>query len=890
MSTLTWLHISDLHFRTSQAYDANVVLRALLRDISERVEQDGLRPDFIAVTGDIAFSGQPAEYALAERFFDDLLATAELGQDRLFLVPGNHDIDRSLVTAGARAIGDSLQDRASVNAVLADPADRPLMMARFRHYAAFVNSYFGAQLHVDDKDYYYVRTFKVAGRRIALLGLNSAWLCASDEDKAKGLVLGERQARTVLEQAQDADIRIALLHHPFDQLREFDVNDVEPMLCAGCDFVLHGHLHRTSLASLKDPDAEAMVLSAGSCYVTRQVPNLYSFVRLDLATGTGTAYLRRFSDERGGFWAKDGLTYRNVPDGVYHFTFGRTAVTPPYKQRRVDAAVPGNARVGEHIDLLVQVRLPDSPLLGAADHDWPATHRPPSVEQTTETVAISFPQEPFTRQLGPARLKIQVVAPDFTIEGPGRGCEILDVPPDGDSKRILFLLTPTKPGICRINIAVHALDDTCLGTIPLQTTIGAPDNIVGPPMITAQLFLVVVVLATSQTSQATAAPASPANKPLRLPTRARRYSPIAAIVVFVSFALAAAQIYRVQTGDSVLSLLLRPTPTETVQVATPTWPAPATDLPLTAVSTALPTRPLPTLAPTRLVGTPPTSIAIEVTPLALYEEAASNIAWSPDSQALLIDGSILYDVVTGEGEQVSPERWGKAVFSPDGRLVAVATYDGVSLWGVSGRQTGLAFPGSRDTQSLAFAPDGTTLATGTGSTVKLWDVDTGAELWTFTGSSGRAVAFSPDGKILAAGGGVAGADIRLWNPDSHEELPALTGHSNWINSLAFSPDGELLASGSVDETVGVWDVATGNRLLSLTGHTGQVDGVAFSPDGRTLASASWDLTVRLWDVTSGRELMALTGPTTWIHSVAFSPDGSMLASGSADRLTLWRVE
>jgi 3',5'-cyclic AMP phosphodiesterase CpdA len=121
MSTLTWLHLSDLHFRATHAYDENIVLQALLRDVTDRIQQDGLRPDFVAVSGDIAFSGQPAEYELARRFFDDLLATTGLGKDRLFLVPGNHDVDRSRISPGARAIGDSLADRETAGAVLASP-------------------------------------------------------------------------------------------------------------------------------------------------------------------------------------------------------------------------------------------------------------------------------------------------------------------------------------------------------------------------------------------------------------------------------------------------------------------------------------------------------------------------------------------------------------------------------------------------------------------------------------------------------------------------------------------------------------------------------------------------------------------------------------------------
>ena len=323
---LTWLHISDLHFRTSTTYNANVVLQALLSDIRERIQKDNLHPDFIVVTGDIAFSGQPAEYALARTFFEELLDKTDLTRERLFVVPGNHDANRNLVTSGAKAIGVALTDRDSVNTLLDTPDDRRLVMARFKGYAEFVNDYLGQNW--SDERYYYVRTLDVAGRQVAVLGLNSAWLCASDEDKAKGLLIGERQARTALEKAEKADLRIALLHHPFDWLREFDQNDSAAMLTDGCDFILHGHLHRSAATQLTSPDSAAMILAGGACYETRDYANMYNWVRLDLATGAGTVFLRRYSPERGGFWAKDTLTYRNVQDGVYTFALrGRAPAT-----------------------------------------------------------------------------------------------------------------------------------------------------------------------------------------------------------------------------------------------------------------------------------------------------------------------------------------------------------------------------------------------------------------------------------------------------------------------------------------------------------------------------------------------------------------------------------
>ena len=65
----------------------NTVLRAMLDDIQRRCD-GGLEVDFVLITGDIAYSGDVSQYALAALFLSDLSKTVTLAVKNDILCAG----------------------------------------------------------------------------------------------------------------------------------------------------------------------------------------------------------------------------------------------------------------------------------------------------------------------------------------------------------------------------------------------------------------------------------------------------------------------------------------------------------------------------------------------------------------------------------------------------------------------------------------------------------------------------------------------------------------------------------------------------------------------------------------------------------------------------------
>jgi len=101
------LHVSDLHVVDPEK-DRHRQRRGLVLGEAWDVNLDAIARDgpidLVCFTGDLAFSGNKAEYDRVTVFVDARLARVAVPRSRFFVVPGNHDADRTIAPAAVRAL------------------------------------------------------------------------------------------------------------------------------------------------------------------------------------------------------------------------------------------------------------------------------------------------------------------------------------------------------------------------------------------------------------------------------------------------------------------------------------------------------------------------------------------------------------------------------------------------------------------------------------------------------------------------------------------------------------------------------------------------------------------------------------------------------------------
>lgn len=256
---LTWLHLADLHCGAAalgepHRFAQEAVLEAIRRDLADGSLKS---PDFIFVTGDVAFRGAASEYDEAKAWLSAVAEAAGSSLDRVRVIPGNHDVDRARTNNKpvARAHSEIRAAPEELDHELADEALRATLADKLAAYSAFVKSALPDHPAPGSNGLDWLeRVPAIPGQRgrARVAGLSTVWISdASDGRLHKGqalpfvrnMILGPRQVHEALGDLEDDELLVVLTHHPPEWLHRDSAEELESALSRRTHIHLCSHIH-----------------------------------------------------------------------------------------------------------------------------------------------------------------------------------------------------------------------------------------------------------------------------------------------------------------------------------------------------------------------------------------------------------------------------------------------------------------------------------------------------------------------------------------------------------------------------------------------------------------------------------------------------------------------
>ena len=342
------LHISDFHERGPREKEPYLRTHVFGENWDKNLDKilEGGPIDLVCMTGDVAQGGKSDEYQNVTEFIRNLTFRLGVSFDKIFIVPGNHDIDRGV---NVRAWKSMRKVSPMVNSLdlsrwMAGVAPMPppgvthtwkeKVLARQAAFWKWLSIDLGRMDLLPARSPHgslgFRQTIALPGgrRSMHIVGLDTAWL-AGDESDSTNLLVTTHQLYSLLSNPDGSPLdglRIVLMHHPISDLA--DRSEVTRILSERADLVLRGHLHEPDATCWVDADQRKLPQLAAGClyegHAASKYPNGIQVITLCLDDAgsqiEGELYFRTWSSR--GHWYDDNSLYRATHNGKIKWTIG----------------------------------------------------------------------------------------------------------------------------------------------------------------------------------------------------------------------------------------------------------------------------------------------------------------------------------------------------------------------------------------------------------------------------------------------------------------------------------------------------------------------------------------------------------------------------------------
>ena len=312
------IHFSDFHLDGKRIPKSeNNIVNYLITILKEINQQKKI--DLILFTGDLINQGGSnfEDISLAfekfkEIFIDKLCNSINLHSKQFIFTIGNHDVcrkkDNRYIESG---LFNTLTNNDAV-AELIDNEDSDNYIKRIVDFKAFEKEYY--KKYCKSSEYKYSKfcsNFKllIDGHLVGISALNTAWRCwHSDHDK-NTIIMGASQIQNSLSFLEECEFKIAISHHHYTFLNQFEIDLVQNLLYENYDMYLCGHIHSPKSSYQFSPSGkifEAIVrgiLSQNINETNSSYKNGFNVVDYDFEKKI--FYYSTYFQENGTFFKKD---------------------------------------------------------------------------------------------------------------------------------------------------------------------------------------------------------------------------------------------------------------------------------------------------------------------------------------------------------------------------------------------------------------------------------------------------------------------------------------------------------------------------------------------------------------------------------------------------------
>ncbi|WP_197439875.1 WD40 repeat domain-containing protein [Calycomorphotria hydatis] len=288
------------------------------------------------------------------------------------------------------------------------------------------------------------------------------------------------------------------------------------------------------------------------------------------------------------------------------------------------------------------------------------------------------------------------------------------------------------------------------------------------------------------------------------------------------------------------------------------------------------------------------------------EEWATSVAFSPDGKQLAVgtyDVVEIYDTESWEPKETLKTRGGyaRALAWHDDTLY-VADYQTITVWNAATGKRLAKLRGHRGYVTGLALSDEYLYSASLDGTVRKWNLDDrkGEVLYENAEQPIQGLALSQNGEMLAIAWGdetqvTQPGGVALLDAESGELTKQLEQHGRVALSVMFFVDDTRLASTSEDEKIVLHDVGEQKTLFKFDGHSRPTNDIVVTSGGKIAISCSGGRAVGkneilIWNVETGEEYLKFEGSDEKIVALSVSPDETLLAAASYDkRVVVWDI-